>query len=248
MVGGNRYGWFASNEFSFLAIDNSRLTVTPPDGDGDGVPDSSDNCPGTANADQADTDGDGQGDACDADDDNDGVPDTGDNCRTTANPDQRDTDGDGIGDECDATPGNTKCEVEGHGGLTTNPKAAFDLDAEYKSARKGPQGDVSYVDGNASLWFRSTKITSVIAYGKNATIRGDGKRNGTPVSFRVDVTDNGKKGTTDTFKIALSDGYTASGTVRKGDIDVDCDDGHAHGHGGYDDDDNHHGGHGGRDD
>jgi HYR domain-containing protein/thrombospondin type 3 repeat protein len=33
--------------------------------DGDGVPDAADNCPGTANGDQADADGDGTGDACD---------------------------------------------------------------------------------------------------------------------------------------------------------------------------------------
>jgi predicted dienelactone hydrolase len=35
------------------------------DRDGDGVPDTADNCPGTANPDQADADGDGTGDACD---------------------------------------------------------------------------------------------------------------------------------------------------------------------------------------
>jgi len=28
-AGGNRYGWFASNEFSFLAIDDSNLTIVP---------------------------------------------------------------------------------------------------------------------------------------------------------------------------------------------------------------------------
>ncbi|HRE88942.1 MAG TPA: MopE-related protein [Myxococcota bacterium] len=36
-----------------------------PDGDGDGVPDTYDNCPGVANADQADRDADGVGDPCD---------------------------------------------------------------------------------------------------------------------------------------------------------------------------------------
>ncbi len=36
-----------------------------PDSDGDGVPDESDNCPGTLNADQSDLDGDGLGDVCD---------------------------------------------------------------------------------------------------------------------------------------------------------------------------------------
>ena len=53
------------------------------DTDGDGVPDDQDNCPDTPNADQADLDGDGAGDACDVDDDNDGVPDSADNCPDT---------------------------------------------------------------------------------------------------------------------------------------------------------------------
>ncbi|MBC8183291.1 thrombospondin type 3 repeat-containing protein, partial [candidate division KSB1 bacterium] len=45
------------------------------DSDGDGVADEDDNCPETANPDQANFDDDDMGDACDADDDNDGVDD-----------------------------------------------------------------------------------------------------------------------------------------------------------------------------
>ena len=57
-----------------------------------------------SNPDQRDTDGDGQGDACDSltDSDGDGVADSADNCPAVSNPDQRDTDGDGQGDVCDA--------------------------------------------------------------------------------------------------------------------------------------------------
>ena len=44
------------------------------------VPDASDNCPNTPNADQADNDNDNIGDACDPDDDNDGILDGDDNC------------------------------------------------------------------------------------------------------------------------------------------------------------------------
>ncbi len=44
-----------------------------PDGDEDGVPDVSDNCPGLANADQSDQDDDGFGDLCDCANDNDSV-------------------------------------------------------------------------------------------------------------------------------------------------------------------------------
>jgi hypothetical protein len=70
------------------------------DTDTDGVLDDNDNCVDDANADQADTDGDGTGDACEPDTDGDGVIDDNDNCPNTSNADQADADEDGIGDAC----------------------------------------------------------------------------------------------------------------------------------------------------
>jgi hypothetical protein len=74
--------WSSPKSFS------SRVT-NPPDGDKDGIGDLVDNCPSTANKNQADADGDGIGDVCDlftkpglADEDADGVPDTSDSCKT----------------------------------------------------------------------------------------------------------------------------------------------------------------------
>lgn len=103
-------------------------TPNPNDADGDGVPNASDNCPNTANADQRNTDhaplvtagapndvtvanGDTLGDACDPDDDNDGIPDsveTGFGCNFGAgssgplDPLKSDSDGDHVldGAEC----------------------------------------------------------------------------------------------------------------------------------------------------
>ncbi|MEC9070908.1 MAG: thrombospondin type 3 repeat-containing protein, partial [Myxococcota bacterium] len=53
---------------------------------------------------QGDTDGDGQGDACDEDTDGDGVLNTVDNCEFDENSDQLDADGDGQGDACTIAP------------------------------------------------------------------------------------------------------------------------------------------------
>jgi hypothetical protein len=72
--------------------------------DRDGVPDRGDDCRGTANPGQADSDLDGLGNACDGDDDGDGVPDASDDCPLAANPDQVDADQDSLGDACDVCP------------------------------------------------------------------------------------------------------------------------------------------------
>ncbi|WP_064966761.1 thrombospondin type 3 repeat-containing protein [Tenacibaculum ovolyticum] len=74
------------------------------DADGDGVNNDTDNCPTTANPDQADVDGNGIGDVC-QDIDGDGILDINDNCVNKINPDQKDSDGDGIGDACQDADG-----------------------------------------------------------------------------------------------------------------------------------------------
>ncbi len=88
------------------------------DTDGDGVPDTTDNCPVTVNPDQANYDGDFVGDACDTDDDNDSVEDVNDNCPFNNDPDQTDSDNDGVGDVCDNCINNAnsnQADIDGDG-------------------------------------------------------------------------------------------------------------------------------------
>ena len=71
------------------------------DPDGDFIYAPNDNCPDTANSDQADLDGDLIGDVCDDDRDGDAVLNDTDNCPDISNTEQTDSDRDQIGDACD---------------------------------------------------------------------------------------------------------------------------------------------------
>lgn len=79
------------------------LTVIDPDSDADGVRAGADNCDTVANTDQADLDGDGQGDACDSDQDGDGLPDAVE-AQLGTNPRATDSDGEGRPDGADSCP------------------------------------------------------------------------------------------------------------------------------------------------
>jgi hypothetical protein len=85
-----------ATSITYSGIEDLNISLAPgqdidllPSSDGDYVPDDRDNCPEVYNPDQADSDGDGIGDACqdqNADTDGDGILDDEDDCPETAGP------------------------------------------------------------------------------------------------------------------------------------------------------------------
>jgi hypothetical protein len=112
------------------------------DTDGDAVLDPSDNCALVPNATQTDTDGDAQGDACDADDDADGVLDGPDNCELVSNPSQTDSDVDGQGDACDG-------DTDGDGVLDGPDNCPAASNATQTDTDGDGQGDACDADDDA---------------------------------------------------------------------------------------------------
>ncbi len=109
-------------------------TRDPNDIDGDTILNDDDNCPETANTDQADLDNDGIGDVCDDDIDGDGVLNSVDNCVTTPNPDQADNDMDGLGDICDDDDDND-------GVLDVDDNCQFDFNPDQQDVNGNGIGD-----------------------------------------------------------------------------------------------------------
>jgi len=106
------------NEDVFYGIRIYRIST---DGDLDGIAYVDDNCPGSANAGQLDSDGDGVGDPCDAcpgfddtaDGDNDLIPDGCDTC--AGHDDTVDSDSDGVADGCDPCPNDPDDDADNDG-------------------------------------------------------------------------------------------------------------------------------------
>ncbi len=112
----------ASGSLVEAGIDNISILHTPQDADLDGVTDGNDNCPNTANNDQADNDADGIGNVCDSfpndpdnDIDSDGIGADIDNCPTISNADQANADGDALGDVCDSFPNDADNDFDNDG-------------------------------------------------------------------------------------------------------------------------------------
>lgn len=160
-------------DFGDWAVGNSASGPPPSDVDGDGFPDLADNCPNAANANQADLDGDAQGDACDTDDDGDGQTDA-DEVACGSNPldagsKAADLDGDNRPDCVDADDdGDGERDLSDNCAVVPNPdQSDFDGDGTGDACDPSPNGESHLVftsnrDGNSEIYGMRTDGTGVV--------------------------------------------------------------------------------------
>jgi hypothetical protein len=119
-------------------------------------------------------------------------------------------------------------EVQAKGASILSPNGGntlinISVSNDDKKGKGKPKGRFVYADANSGLNLQSTKITSLVINGNHAQFTGtavnkEGKKKSKLV-FTVNATDNGT-GSSDTFSIDLSNGYSASGNLTNGDIIV----------------------------
>ena len=104
-------------------------------------------------------------------------------------------------------------------GTPSGARANFGLVARDPAA---PSGSVNYVDHGDDLHVKSTSITAyTIVDATTREIEGTCSIDGVDgFTFVVVVTDAGQPGTSDTFSITLSTGYSASGTLEGGNVRI----------------------------
>jgi hypothetical protein len=111
-------------------------------------------------------------------------------------------------------PTGVPCKITGGGTIQSGGK--FSLNVHVGTP---PKGSVSYREPGVD--FRSTSLLSAACSDpSHAEIRGMGKNNNDNVDFVVEVVDGGEASTNDSFTLTMNPGGTRSGTLSKGNIQI----------------------------
>ena len=113
--------------------------------------------------------------------------------------------------------------VTGGGWITGTPSGARANFAVAGGMKNGALwGHLTYIDhGSDGLKVKGTLVTKYVRVDDvTRHIEGNAEINGSPGTYAVDVADNGEPGRNDTFTIWLSNGYTASGNLAGGNIQL----------------------------
>jgi hypothetical protein len=90
-----------------------------------------------------------------------------------------------------------------------------------KSDKNGVKGNCTVIDRATNTTLKCLDATTYFQSGTSATFSGNATVNGTPTTYRIKVSDNGEPGTgLDTFTITTLSGYSATGVLTQGNIQI----------------------------
>jgi len=210
----------SGREWGVFGVTTCSMPVICADADGDGFGDPGhpentcplDNCPANYNWDQADTDLDGLGDACDPDIDDDGFPNELDNCPYVVNVGQEDGDGDLVGDACDNCPTTYNPEQYDENGDGIGDACDGYVHIWVDTLPDGIYNEpyfFQFVCGGGISPYNWTKISGQLPYGTVFHGGADGYIDGIPnypaiYRFTVKVTDSNSPATFDTLRCEIT--------------------------------------------
>jgi Tol biopolymer transport system component len=118
-------------------------------------------------------------------------------------------------------PSSTPGQASGGGNIADSAgnKIAFGFSA--KNENNGLQGQCNLVDPSANAMVKCEDVTALIMAGNEATIYGNATHDGTATTYVIrakDVADPGRG--VDTFSIQTASGYSRSGTLTAGNVQV----------------------------
>jgi Tol biopolymer transport system component len=97
-------------------------------------------------------------------------------------------------------------------------RIAFGLSA--KGDGNSASGHCNVEDHATRTHVKCLDVDVISRSGHAAVLYGDATVNGMTTSYRIDVTDNGEPGSADVFSIKTASGYTADGTLERGNVQV----------------------------
>ena len=90
-----------------------------------------------------------------------------------------------------------------------------------KSDKNGVKGNCTVIDRTTNTTLKCLNATTYFQTATHASFGGDATVNGVPTTYQIGVDDNAEPGTgADTFTITTASGYTATGVLTQGNIQV----------------------------
>jgi hypothetical protein len=140
-----------------------------------------------------------------------------------------DVDADGVQDELEPTgaatktivlPASTAGRATGSGKYGPGGNVTFELSARNDGSTL--RGSCVFKDKASDVTIKCLDVIAFVQFDNTAAIYGHAEQNGVPTLYRINVEDNGQPGSSpaDFISITTAAGYTSSGPVTSGDLQV----------------------------